>query len=251
MTAIVILVFKDSILGLVSSIQINANNMIEIGDWIQIPKYGADGAVLEITLNTVKVQNWDKTITSIPAYALISDSFKNWRGMQQSGGRRIKRSVFIDLNSIKFCDEKMLRRFRKIQYLKEYLEYKEKDIKKHNKEHKIDTSEIINGRHLTNIGTFRAYVVEYLKHHPKISQGMTMIVRHLQPTEHGLPVEIYTFTNDTDWVNYEGIQADIFDHILSVLHEFDLQAYQSPGGQDITRALACRGDGWARVYAAG
>ena len=158
--------------------------------------------------------------------------------MQQSGGRRIKRSIFIDLSSIKFCDEKMLRRFKKIHYLKDYLKFKEKDIESHNREHKIDTTEIVNGRHLTNIGTFRAYVVEYLKHHPKISQDMTMIVRHLQPTEHGLPVEIYTFTNDTDWVNYEGIQADIFDHVLSVLQEFDLQAYQSPGGHDITRALA-------------
>lgn len=232
MTAVLLLIFKDSILGLVAGIQLSFNDMIRIGDWIEMPKYGADGDVIDVTLNTVKVQNWDKTISTIPAYALISDSFKNWRGMNESGGRRIKRAVYIDMNSIKFCTEEMLEKFRKIQYISEYIERKKEEVARHNKEHKVDTSVLANGRHLTNIGTFRAYIQAYLKNHPKIHRNMTFLIRHLKPTEYGLPVEIYVFSNDQVWANYESIQADIFDHILAVVPEFELRVFQNPTGHD-------------------
>jgi len=237
MTAILLLVFKDTILGLVASLQLSFNDMVRRGDWIEMQKFGADGDVIDVSLHTIKVQNWDKTITSIPSYSMISDSFKNWRGMSESGGRRIKRSINIDMNSIKFCTAEMIARFKKIQYITEYIEQKSDEITKHNEAMQIDTSTLVNGRHLTNIGTFRAYVVAYLKHHPKIHQGMTFLVRQLQPTEYGLPIEIYVFSNDQAWANYEAIQADIFDHILAVAQEFDLQVYQNPTGSDFT-ALA-------------
>jgi miniconductance mechanosensitive channel len=232
MTAVIILVFKDSILGLVASVQLSSNDMVRIGDWIEMPKYGADGDVIDVTLTTVKVRNWDKTITTIPAYALISDSFKNWRGMSESGGRRIKRALNIDMGSIKFCTPEMLDRFEKFQLIADYIKAKRKEIAEYNKEHAVDTSELINGRNLTNVGTFRAYVVAYLRNHPQIRQDMTFLIRHLQPTEYGLPIEIYVFSGDQVWTNYEAIQADIFDHILAVVPVFELRLFQSPSGND-------------------
>jgi miniconductance mechanosensitive channel len=237
MTAVLLLLFKDSILGLVAGIQLATNDMVRIGDWIEMPKYGADGDVVEISLHTVKVENWDRTITAIPSYALVSDSFKNWRGMQTSGGRRIKRSIYIDKTSVSFCTEEMVERFKKIQFLTDYISGKQKEIQEYNTGHCIDTSEPVNGRQITNIGTLRAYIENYLRNHPKIHKGMTMMVRQLQPTENGLPLEIYAFTNDTNWVNYEAIQADIFDHILSVIPSFGLRVFQAPSGHDMRTGL--------------
>jgi len=235
-TAVVMLIFKDSILGFVAGIQLAANRMVAVGDWIEMPRYGADGDVLEVALTTVKVQNWDKTITTIPTYALISESFKNWRGMSESGGRRIKRSVSIDMNSIRFCSEEMLERFAKIQYISAYIDKKKEELQAYNQSMKVDNASLANGRRMTNIGTFRAYVQSYLKNHPSINLDMTFLVRQLPPTEHGLPIEIYVFSKDKVWANYEAIQADIFDHILAVLPEFDLRVYQDPTGADF-RAL--------------
>ena len=232
LTAVLILVFKDTLLGFVASIQLATNDMLRVGDWIEMPKYGADGDVIDISINTIKVRNWDKTIATIPTYALVSDSFKNWRGMSESGGRRIKRSVFIDMNSIKFCSDAMLERFGKIHLLKEYLETKKEEIAAYNAERKVDTTVLINGRRQTNVGVFRAYVIAYLRQHPKIHQNMTFLVRQLQSTPQGLPIEIYVFSNDQVWANYEAIQADIFDHILAAITEFDLRVYQYPSGYD-------------------
>ena len=234
-TAVLMLIFQNSILGLVASIQITSNNMLKIGDWIEMPKYGADGDVLEISLNTVKVQNWDNTIIMVPTHLLISESFKNWRGMQESGGRRIMRSIYIDITSIKFCDEEMLVRFEEIQYIKEDLQNKKKEVDKYNKYYKVDSSHLVNGKQLTNIGTFRIYVENYLKNHSKLNQEMIQIVRQRQPTENGLPIEIYAFTTQIDWVAYEAIQSDIFDHILAVAPEFDLRIFQAPTGYDFHR----------------
>ena len=233
MTAVLMLIFKDAILGFVAGVQLSTNRMIQIGDWIEMLKYGADGDVIDISLTTVKVQNWDKTISTIPAYALISDSFKNWRGMSESGGRRIKRNIFIDMNTVRFCDDAMLKKFSKFDCLKNYIEAKQKELADWNTEQKIDPSEIVNGRRLTNIGTFRAYLVAYLKHHPNIHQNMTFLVRHLEPSAQGLPIQIYVFSNDQVWANYESIQADIFDHILAVIPEFGLRVYQKPSGADV------------------
>lgn len=233
LTAIVSLVFKDSILGFVAGIQLASNDMLRIGDWVEMPKYGADGDVIDISLNTVKVQNWDKTIVTIPAYAFISDSFKNWRGMVEAGGRRIKRSIYIDMTSIKFCSEEMIAKYKKIDYLTDYITQKEEEIKQYNLTHKINPESKVNGRHLTNIGTFRAYIKNYLKNHPRLHQDMIQMVRQLPPEDNGLPLEIYVFTNDTRWVSYEEIQADIFDHILAVAEEFDLRVFQNPTGYDL------------------
>lgn len=233
MTAILLLVFKDPILGLVAGIQLSANQMLRLGDWVEMPKYGADGEVTDINLTTVKVRNWDKTITTIPTYALISDSFKNWRGMAESGGRRIKRAVHIDATSVRFLTEQDITRLRKAKLLSEYIENKLREIEAYNREHDPDNTSITNGRRLTNIGTFRAYVSAYLKANSHIHQGMTNMVRHLQPGAEGIPLEVYAFTNDTAWLVYERIQADIFDHIFAVLPEFDLRVYQSPTGHDI------------------
>lgn len=234
MTAILMLVFKDSILGLVAGIQLSANRMVRIGDWIEMPKYGADGDVIDISLTTVKVQNWDKTISTIPAYALISDSFKNWRGMAESGGRRIKRNLYIDMNSIRLCDQAMVDRFKKFQNITEYIEGKQDEIERHNSMERIDTTELINSRRLTNIGTFRAYVEAYLRNHPMINPDMTLLVRHLEPTSRGLPIQVYAFCRDQAWANYEAIQADIFDHLFAIMGEFGLRVYQEPSGLDIT-----------------
>ena len=232
LAAVMMLVFRDSILGFVAGIQLAANKMVSVGDWIEMPKYGADGDVLEVALTTVKVQNWDKTITTIPTYALISESFRNWRGMSESGGRRIKRSVNIDMSSIRFCDTEMLERFGKIQYISEYIETKKSELKEFNQATRVDNASLVNGRRMTNIGTFRAYVKAYLQNHPMINQDMTFLIRQLPPTEHGLPIEIYVFSKDQVWANYEAIQADIFDHVLAVVPEFDLHVYQNPTGAD-------------------
>jgi miniconductance mechanosensitive channel len=233
LTAVISLVFKDSILGFVAGIQFTSNNMLRIGDWIEMPKYGADGEVIEVTLNTVKVQNFDKTIVTIPAYTLVSDSFKNWRGMQESGGRRIKRPVYIDTASIKFCNQEMIEKFKKIHYLTDYITEKEEELKKYNEVNSLEDDLLINGRHLTNIGTFRTYIQNYVSDYPGIHRGMNRVVRQLQPNEYGLPLEIYAFTESTDWVNYEKIQADIFDHILAVAGEFELRVFQNPTGYDL------------------
>ena len=237
MTAILMLVFKDTILGFVASIQLASLNMLRVGDWIEIPKFGADGDVIEITLNTVKVQNWDKTISTIPTYALISESFKNWRGMSESGGRRIKRSINIDISTIRFCDKTMQERFKKIEILKDYLEQKNNELKEYNQKYNINTDEIVNGRRITNIGTFRAYIIEYLKRNPKIDQNFTFLIRQLPSGANGLPIEIYVFSNDQNWINYEGIQADIFDHLFAVVSEFQLKIFQNPSGNDLQHFL--------------
>lgn len=235
MTAVLMLIFKDSILGLVGGIQLTANNMVHIGDWIEMSKYGADGDVIDISLTTVKVQNWDKTIATIPTYALITDSFRNWRGMSESGGRRIKRAIYIDMTSVKFCDEEMLAKFAKFQYISDYIQGKKDELAKWNTEEKVDDSQLVNGRRLTNLGTFRAYVAAYLRHHPKIHKDMTFLVRHLQPTSKGLPIQIYVFSNDQAWANYEAIQADIFDHIIAAIPQFELSVFQEPTGADFNR----------------
>lgn len=233
MTAVLMLVFKDPILGLVAGIQLSANDMLSVGDWLEMSKYGADGAVIDIGLTTVKVQNWDNTITTIPTYALISDSFKNWRGMSESGGRRIKRSLLIDSSSVRFLDEDDVRRLQRAQLLAPYLEQKVQEVSRYNSEQQLDLSSLVNGRRLTNLGTFRAYLDVFLKHHPDIHQQMTLMVRQLEPTANGIPMEIYAFTNTTSWVKYEGIQSDIFDHIFAVLQEFGLRAHQAPTGYDM------------------
>jgi miniconductance mechanosensitive channel len=229
LTAIFILVFRDTILSFIASLQITSNDLIRLGDWIEVPQYGADGDVIDIALHIVKIQNWDKTISVIPTHKLIEASFKNWRGMQESGGRRIKRSIFIDIDSIRLCDEKMLEKFQKIELLKNYLEQKIAEIEEDNKIKNVDMSSMVNARRLTNIGTFRAYIAAYLRDHKKINQDLTFLIRQLAPGPTGLPIEIYVFTNDVRWANYEAIQADIFDHLLSVIKEFELRTFQYPG----------------------
>ena len=232
LSAVLLLVFKDSLLGLVAGIQLTSNDMVRVGDWIEMPKYGADGDVIDLSLNTVKVQNFDKTITTIPSYALISDSFKNWRGMQVTGGRRIKRSIFIDTTSIAFCSEEKIKELRNIHYLTDYIDTRQQEITEYNIKHRIDTSNQVNGRALTNVGLFRMYISNYLKNHPGIHKDMTTIVRQLAPSELGLPIEIYAFSNDINWAVYESIQADIFDHLFAVASEFDLRLFQNPTGND-------------------
>ena len=236
MAAVLMLVFKDPILVLVAGIQLSANDMLKLGDWLEMPKYGADGAVIDIGLTTVKVRNWDNTITTIPTWSLVSDSFKNWSGMSASGGRRIKRSISIDATSIHFLDEDERQRLHKAHLLKPYLTTRHQEIDAWNQQ--LDAPEsVLNHRQMTNIGTFRAYLNEYLRHHPRIRKDMTLMVRQLAPDDHGLPIEIYAFTNTVVWLEYESIQADIFDHIFAVVEEFGLRIHQSPTGNDI-RALA-------------
>ena len=227
-SAVVMLIFKDPILGFVGGLQLIFNKMLSIGDWISMPKFGADGSVLEINLTTVKVQNWDKTIITIPTYSLISDSFQNWKGMEESGGRRIKRAVYIDMNSIRFCTPEMLNRFRKIQVLNTYIDATEKTVEAFNTEHHIDNEILVNGRRQTNIGVFRAYLEAYLRNRKDVNKNLTFMVRQLPPSEKGLPIEIYVFATTIKWVEYEGIQSDIFDHVLAVIPEFDLKIYQYP-----------------------
>jgi len=235
MAAVLMLVFRDTILGFVASIQLSANKMVNVGDWISMPKYNADGDVIDISLNTVKVQNWDKTIATIPTYALVSESFNNWKGMEESGGRRIKRSINIDMNSVTFLDDAQIEKLGNFHLLKDYIDTKQKEIAEFNKSLNLEKGTVTNGRKMTNLGTFRRYLEEYLHHHPMISKEMTFLVRHLQPTDKGLPVEIYVFSKDQAWANYEAIQADIFDHTLAILPEFDLHVFQNPTGIDFQK----------------
>ena len=237
LTAVLLLVFKDALLGFVAGIQISVNQMVRVGDWIEMPKAGADGDVIDVSLTTVKVRNWDKTITTIPTYSLISDSFKNWRGMFESGGRRIKRSLFIDMQTVAFATEDQLAAWQKIRLLRPYLAEKLAEIAEENTRRGEDLGVLGNGRRLTNLGTFRAYCVAYLKANPRIHQDMTFLVRQLQPTGQGVPLEIYVFTNDTRWAIYEGIQADIFDHLLAIVGQFGLRVFQTPSGYDVSLAL--------------
>ena len=236
-SAVLLLIFQNTILGFVASIQLTENDMIRIGDWIEMPSHNADGDVVEISLHTVKVVNWDKTVTTIPTQAMINESFKNWRNMFELGGRRIKRCIYIDMSSVRFCDEEMLTRYQKIQYIRQYLEDKTREIQTYNKENNIDYSSLVNGRRLTNLGTFRAYLKAYLENHSKVHRDLIMTVRHLAPTEHGLPIEIYAFTNTTKWLEYESIQADIFDHIFAIVPEFDLRIFQTPTGHDFKQGF--------------
>lgn len=231
--AVILLIFKDTILGFVASIQLSANKMINIGDWISMPSKGADGTVIDISLNTVKVQNWDKTISTIPTYSLVSESFNNWKGMEESGGRRIKRHLNLDVKSIHFLSEEEIESFKKINLITAYLNEKKEEIKSFNSEGEIP----VNQRRLTNIGTFRKYVEAYLQNNPKIHNDMTFLVRQLQATEKGLPLEIYVFSKDQEWANFEAIQADIFDHVLAIVPEFNLRIFQNPTGDDFKKLV--------------
>jgi len=233
-SAVLLLMFKDTIMGFVASIQVTANDTVRIGDWITMPKYGADGDVIEINLTTVKVQNFDKTITTIPTYSLISDSFQNWRGMSQAGGRRIKRAIFIKQSTIRFITPAELEKFKKIQSLTSYIEHRQKDIDKNNERLGIDKSLLLNGRNLTNAGLYRKYIDNYIANHSGTHKKMTMMVRHLAPTANGLPLELYVFTSTTKWADYEHIMADIFDHLIAAAPFFDLQIYESEASGDMT-----------------
>lgn len=235
LSAVLMLVFKDPILGFVGGLQLTINDMLRIGDWIVMEKSKADGEVLEIGLTSVKVQNWDKTITTIPTYSLISDSFTNWRGMESSGGRRIARSFVIDADTIKFCTPEMLEKFKKFQLITQYITDKENEIEEYNKRNNIDDSNPVNGRRQTNIGIFRAYLTEYLSHNPYINKDMTFMVRQLAPTEYGIPIQVYAFSSNKIWVNYENIQSDIFDHIFAVVTMFDLKIYQKPSSNTLEK----------------
>jgi miniconductance mechanosensitive channel len=235
LTAVILLVFRDTILSFVASIQITSYDLVKVGDWIEAPSFNADGDVIDISLNVIKIQNWDKTISVIPTYKLIDGSFKNWRGMTNTGGRRIKRSINIDMTSVKFCDEVMLNKYKKFQLLSEYISTKIDEVKKYNTTRAVDESELVNGRRLTNLGTFRAYLIAYLKQREDISDGLTFLVRQLQPGTEGVPIEVYVFANTTAWANYEGIQSDIFDHIIAVVPEFGLRIFQKPSGEDFRK----------------
>jgi miniconductance mechanosensitive channel len=233
MTAILLLVFKDTILSLVASVQLTAQDMVRVGDWIEMPQFGADGDVVDVQLHTVKVQNWDKTITTIPTHRLITDSFKNWRGMSQAGGRRIKRPLYIDVSTIRMLTDDEIEHFTRFALLNDYVKNKEQELADYNAGLATEVDAEVNKRRLTNVGTFRAYVYSYLKNHPKIHNDMTLIVRQLGPGPEGLPLEIYCFTNTTEWAVYEDIQSDIFDHILAIVPEFGLRLFQSPAGSDL------------------
>ena len=235
-TAVLLLIFKNSLLGFMAGIQLSTNNLVRVGDWIDMPKYEADGEVTDISLVTVSVQNWDKTISTIPSFALISEGFKNWRGMNESGGRRIKRSINIDMNSIQFCDDAMLARLDKIELLRNYLIKKTEDVAAYNRLNMIDDSTAVNGRRLTNLGTFSAYLSEYLRHHPKVNASMRLIIRYLQPTANGMPLEILVFSIEKEWAHYELVQSDIIDHILAILPYFGLRVFQNPGSYDIRQS---------------
>ncbi len=237
-SAILLIIFRHTLLSFVASFQIVSQDLFRLGDWIEMPKFGADGEVVDIALHTIKVQNWDKTIVVIPTYKFLEESFKNWRGMELSGGRRIKRAILVDQSTVKLLDEGLLKRLQKVHLLKDYLEKKLREIEAYNRDQGIDTAASpLNGRRLTNLGTFRIYIEEYLRHHPKIRKDMTLMVRQLAPTPQGLPLEVYCFVADTRWVPYEKVQADIFDHILSTAGEFDLRVYQMPTGNDLKEGL--------------
>lgn len=237
MAAVLMLVFQDTLLSLVASVQLSSNDMVRVGDWIEMPQLNADGDVIDIALHTVKVQNWDRTITTIPTKRMIAESFKNWRGMQESGGRRIKRAIYLDQNSIGFLSEQAQGKLHRFSLLADYLDEKKQELREWNARLAEQGLDPVNGRQITNIGTFRAYVDRYLRHHPGVHQGMIMMARQLSPGPEGLPLEIYCFTNTTAWVAYEGIQSDIFDHLLAILPEFGLRVFQQPSGQDMRTAL--------------
>jgi miniconductance mechanosensitive channel len=237
-SAVLLLIFKDPILGFVGGIQLSANDMVRQGDWISMPKYGADGTVLEISLTTVKVQNFDNTISTLPTYSLVSESFQNYRGMKDSGVRRMKRSISIDMSSVKFCTKEMLDKFRQITILREYIDRTEAELENYNKENNIDNSVFVNGRRQTNIGIFRAYLEEYLAHHHLVDNKSDLLVRQLQPNSSGIPIEIYAFTLETEFIRYEKVQSDIFDHILAIIPQFDLRVFQSPTGEDLRQSNA-------------
>ncbi|WP_456430990.1 mechanosensitive ion channel family protein [Thermosulfuriphilus sp.] len=234
LSAVLLLVFRHTLLSFVASFQVISQDLFRLGDWIEMPQHGADGEVIDMSLHTVKIQNWDKTIVCIPTYRFLEESFKNWRGMELAGGRRIKRAILVDQETICFCDQEMLDRFQRIHLIKDYVEKKRREIEEFNHRHQIDTSASpLNGRKMTNLGTFRIYIEEYLRQHPQIRKDMTLMVRQLAPTPQGLPLEIYCFVADTRWVHYEKIQADIFDHILSAASEFGLSVFQIPTGRDL------------------
>jgi miniconductance mechanosensitive channel len=233
MAAVLLLVFRDTLLSLVASIQLTSYDMVHVGDWIEMPTFGADGDVIDVALHTVKVQNWDKTITTIPTHRLIEGSFKNWRGMSRSGGRRIKRLILVDVNTIRFLTDEEVGRFGKFALLREYIAEKKRAIEQFNESPDRDPAVNADVRRLTNVGTFRAYIEAYLREHPRIHKGMTLMVRQLAPTSEGLPLEIYCFTNTTDWGAYEGIQADILDHVFAVVPDFGLRCFQAPAGRDL------------------
>jgi miniconductance mechanosensitive channel len=240
LSALIILTFRDTILGLVASIQISGNDIVRIDDWIEVPKYGADGHVVEINLTTIKVKNWDNTVTTIPTYVLINDAFKNWRGMEESEGRRMKRSVNIKISSIKFCTPEILEHFKKIDLIRDYVTQKESEINQYNAAHKINKSVLANGRNLTNVGIFREYLSNYIQKHPKVNKELIMMVRQLPPTDKGLPLEIYCFTLDKEWVDHETIAADIFDHVLATIPSFDLEIFEGPTGKDFQAAISAK-----------
>ena len=240
LAAVLLLVFRDTILSFVASLQMANYDMIRVGDWIEMKQYGADGDVVELTLHTVKIQNFDKTITTVPTSKLTEQTFKNWRGMSESGGRRIKRSFFVDMNSIRFLDDADLDRLGRFAVLKDYIQEKRRELAEFNRAFEGDPDLVLNARRMTNVGTLRAYLVRYLKHHPKIHTDMTLLVRQLNPGTEGLPIELYVFTNDTNWIAYEDIQSDIFDHIFSIMPEFGLRVFQAPSGSDFSEALGSR-----------
>lgn len=231
--AILTLVFRDTILGFIAGIQLSTNDMLRPGDWITMEKYKADGVVIDVTLYAVKVRNWDNTVTTVPPYALVSDSFQNWRSMFESGGRRSKRSINIDMNSVRFCTPEMLEKFRKISLITDYIDSKEEELKAYNEQHNIDSSVLVNGRRQTNLGVFRNYLLRYLKSYPGINHDLMCMVRHLQPTDKGIPIELYFFSEDRTWVVYEMLQADIFDHVLAIVPEFELRVFQDISGNDL------------------
>ncbi|QPH41220.1 mechanosensitive ion channel family protein [Pedobacter endophyticus] len=243
-TAVFILVFRDPILGFVASVQMSAIDLVRIGDWITVEKYGADGEVTEINLTTIKVRNWDKTVTIVPSYAIVSESFKNWRAMEESEGRRIKRHINIKISSIKFCDEELINRLKSIDFLKEYLNQTQQQIAEFNAENTVNPNNLVNGRHMTNIGTFRVYAEKYLESNPYINTSLTFMVRQLQATENGLPIEVYVFSKEKGLKKFEEVAADIFDHLLAAVPYFDLEIFQSPSGSDI-RSFVGRANDWA------
>jgi len=235
LSAIVLLIFKDTILGFVASIQVTINDMVRIGDWVTFSKFGADGYVIEINLATVRVQNFDNTFTTIPTYSLTADSFQNWRGMQESGGRRIKRAVYIKQNSVKFLNEETINKYKKIELVSQYIEHREKNNINYNKNNKTDASLLINGKNQTNLGVFRKYIDAYLNENPAVNKDMFLMVRHLDPTDKGIPVEVYCFSKDKEWINYEHIQADIFDHLIAATSYFDLEIFEFPSSDDFNK----------------
>ena len=237
-SAVLLLIFKDPILGFVGGIQLSANDMVRQGDWINMPKFGADGTVMEISLTTVKVQNFDNTVTTLPTYALVSESFQNYRGMKESGVRRIKRSISVDMSSVMFCTEEMLVRFKKISLIREYIENTQEELEAYNEANQIDNSVPVNGRRQTNIGVFRAYLEKYLEQHPLVNNESDQLVRQLQPTSIGIPIEIYAFIRETEFIRFEKVQSDIFDHILAIIPQFDLRVFQSPTGEDLRQSNA-------------